>query len=176
MKTYNTRFNTYFSLLACAACLSASQTAYALDGLAIPEKLKVPAGNQVVLETFVTEGVQTYKCSSAYKYEFLGPTAMLRGTAGQYVAHFFGPRFDYHDGSGVLVKLVASNPRDNAIAELLLKVSEHKGLPGAFSRVNYVQRLQTSGGVPPTQCNPTVDKKILPVPYFAHYRFWVPKQ
>jgi hypothetical protein len=178
MKTKTIHFTRPAAMLACAigltACLN-PQALMAADSLAIPAALKVPAGNQVVLETFVTEGVQTYKCAASYTYEFLGPTAMLRGTAGQYVVHFFGPRFDYHDGSGVLVKLVASAPRDNAIAELLLKVAEHKGPAGAFSPVNYIQCLQTSGGIAPAHCNPAVDKKPLPVPYFARYRFWAPK-
>lgn len=175
MKIHNTHFNQYVRVLTCVFSLAATQSGYGQDVLVVPDTLKVPAGNKVVLEAFVAEGVQTYQCAASYKYEFLGPTAMLRGTSGQYVAHFFGPRFDYHDGSGVLVNLVASAPRNNAIAELLLKVVSHKGLPGAFSRVNYVQRLQTVGGVPPTQCNPAVDKKPLPVPYFAQYRFWAPK-
>jgi len=139
----------------------------------VPEALRVPGGHRIVFEAIVTAGTQTYRCAPEGKYVLLGPTAMLRGHAGQYTAHFFGPAWQYQDGSVVVGKVIAKEPRANAVDQLLLQIAQHDGRPGLFSDVDYVQRLATTGGVAPPQCDPARDT-TLAVAYSAIYQFWAP--
>ena len=139
----------------------------------VPASLGVPSGHRIVFEAIVSAGAQTYRCAPEGKYVFLGPTAMLRGHGGEYTAHYFGPSWQYQDGSVAVAKVVAKEPRANAIDQLLLQVVQHEGRAGLFSDVDYVQRLATVGGVAPTQCDPARDQ-TLAVPYTAIYQFWAP--
>lgn len=139
----------------------------------IPDALRVPSGHRIVFEAIVTAGTQTYRCAPDGRYVLLGPTAMLRGHEGQYTAHYFGPNWQYQDGSVVVGKVIAKEPRANSVDRLLLQVVQHEGRPGLFSDVDYVQRLATTGGVAPPQCDPTRDT-TLAVAYTAIYQFWAP--
>jgi hypothetical protein len=139
----------------------------------VPEGLRVPSGHRIVFEAIVTAGAQTYRCAPEGRFVLLGPTAMLRGHEGQYTAHYFGPNWQYQDGSVIVGKVIAKEPRANAVDQLLLQVAQHDGRPGLFSDVDYVQRLATSGGVAPPQCDPKRDS-TLAVAYTAIYQFWAP--
>src|SRR5271165_3987132 len=139
----------------------------------VPATLIVPSGHRLVFEASVTAGVQTYRCTAERRYVLLGPTALLRGHDGQLTSHYFGPSWQYQDGSVVTGKAIAKEPRANTIDQLLVQVIEHDGRPGLFSEVSYIQRLATSGGVAPAQCDPAKDD-TLAVPYSAIYRFWAP--
>ena len=141
----------------------------------VPATLGVPSGYRLVFEAIVSAGVQTYHCNPDKKYALLGPTALLRGRDGQYTAHYFGPSWQYQDGSVVIGKAVAKEPRKDTIDQLLVQVIQHDGRPGLFSEVAFIQRLATVGGVAPPECNPTQDT-TLAVPYSAIYRFWAPSK
>lgn len=141
----------------------------------VPAALRVPGDHKVVFEGIVAAGTQTYHCGADGKYVLLGPTAMLRGREGQYAAHYFGPSWQYQDGSVVVGKVIAKEPRANTIDQLLVQVAQHDGRAGLFSDVDFIQRLATSGGVAPPQCDPTRDA-TLAVPYTAIYQFWAPRK
>jgi Protein of unknown function (DUF3455) len=140
----------------------------------VPVALHVPDGHVMVFEAIVDDGVQTYRCTSERKYALLGPTAMLRGRKGQYIAHYFGPSWQFQDGSTIVGKVIAKEPRANTIDQLLLQVSQHSGPDGLLTQVDFVQRLATVGGVAPSHCDPT-RSMALAVPYSAIYQFWAPK-
>jgi Protein of unknown function (DUF3455) len=140
----------------------------------VPAALHVPDGHVMVFEAIVDDGVQTYRCTSERKYALLGPTAMLRGRKGQFIAHYFGPSWQFQDGSTIVGKVIAKEPRANTIDQLLLQVSQHSGPDGLLTQVDFIQRLATVGGVAPSQCDPT-RSTALTVPYSAIYQFWAPK-
>jgi hypothetical protein len=140
----------------------------------VPASLQVPEGHVMVFAAIVVDGVQTYLCTPEHKYALLGPTTMLRGRKGQYVAHYFGPSWQFQDGSVIVGKVIAKEPRANTIDQLLLQVSQHSGPEGLFSAVDFVQRLGTVGGLAPAQCDP-LRATALAVPYSAIYQFWEPK-
>jgi hypothetical protein len=140
----------------------------------VPAALQVPDGHVIVFEAIVDDGVQTYHCTSEHKYALLGPTAMLRGRKGEHIAHYFGPSWQFQDGSTLVGKVIAKEPRANTIDQLLLQVSQHSGPEGLLSQVDFIQRLATVGGVAPSQCDPT-RTSALAVPYSAIYQFWAPK-
>ncbi len=139
----------------------------------VPPALAVPANHRLIFEATVIAGVQTYQCGADGKYSLLGPTAMLRGREGQHAAHYFGPSWQYQDGSVVVGKAMAKAPRASTIDQLLIQVVQHDGRAGLFSDVAFIQRLATAGGAAPSQCDPVHDT-ALAVAYSAIYRFWAP--
>jgi hypothetical protein len=145
----------------------------------VPEPLQVPAGQQLVWEV-VGKGVQIYDCApspgapSTTVWTFREPAAVLydhgRHPAG---IHFRGPTFESFDGSSVLAALQASvpAPRLGAIPWLLLRAVSNQG-DGVLGAIDWIQRLETKGGVaPPGPCDPSA-ATTLSVPYQAHYLFY----
>ena len=159
------------ALFAVSASLAAGKFERVID---VPAALHVPEDHVMVFAAIVMDGVQTYRCTPEHKYVLLGPTAMLRGRKGQYATHYFGPSWQFQDGSVIVGKVVAKEPRANTIDQLLLQVSQHSGPDGLLSQVDFVQRLATVGGMAPSQCDPT-RSPVLAVPYSAIYQFWAPK-
>jgi hypothetical protein len=141
----------------------------------VPEAIQVPAGQKVVLDV-VGKGVQIYDCNPAtLAWTFREPAAALHGRGGRVVGiHFRGPTFESFDGSSVLAAGDRSTPAPDpsrAIAWLRLKAVTNQG-DGVLARVDYVQRIETRGGVAPTEaCDPAGDRTVA-VPYRARYVFY----
>jgi hypothetical protein len=141
----------------------------------VPEAIQVPAGQQVVLDV-AGKGVQIYDCNpTTLAWTFREPAAVLYGRGRHPVGiHFRGPTFESFDGSSVLAALDASAPAphpDRAIPWLRLKTVTNQG-DGVLAQVDYVQRIETRGGVAPTgACNPAADRTVA-VPYRARYVFY----
>ena len=141
----------------------------------VPPEIQVPAGQKVVLDV-VGKGVQIYDCDrTTLVWTFREPAAVLYGHRGRPVGiHFAGPTFESFDGSSVVGMRVAEvQPDPTAIPWLLLQArpSSHRG-DGVLSQVDYIQRLQTRGGVGPVgACDPAVDTTVA-VPYRARYVFY----
>jgi hypothetical protein len=146
----------------------------------VPDTLRPPAGERVVLEAHAT-GVQIYQCTAAdggYQWTLLAPDAQLRDAHGALVAHHgAGPTWKHVDGSEITGKLVAKAPAPDAdaIPWLLLSVSAHSGA-GVLEHVTSVQRLHTRGGQPPpaAECSAGNSAAKASVPYQADYRFFAP--
>jgi hypothetical protein len=127
-------------------------------------------------------GVQIYDCKpsvtdpSVSVWTFREPAAGLYDHGRQLVGiHFRGPTWEAFDGSSVVGAVLASAPapRPGAIPWLLLQATTNQG-DGVLARVDYIQRLQTKGGVaPPGPCDPTQDATVS-VPYRARYLFYAP--
>jgi hypothetical protein len=146
----------------------------------VPGDITVPAGQKVVLDV-VGKGVQIYDCTpsaadpSGLTWTFREPAAVLDGRGRRPVGiHFRGPTFESFDGSSVVGMRVAEvRPDPTAIPWLLLQArpNSHRG-DGVLSQVDYIQRLQTRGGVGPVgACDPAVDTTVA-VPYRARYVFY----
>jgi hypothetical protein len=144
----------------------------------VPEKLKVPEGNKVIMQT-LARGVQIYTCKANEKNELTWtlkvPSADLLDDQGKRLGtHYGGPTWEASDGSmvsgKVLERVASADP--NAIPLVLLQAKETKG-NGVFSRVSYIQRLQTSGGNPPRQaCDRAQAGSETMSNYFATYVFY----
>jgi Protein of unknown function (DUF3455) len=113
----------------------------------LPAPLQVPAGNKLAL-SLDGSGVQVYQCAKG-AWSLLEPAATLS---------------DHGKPAPV-----ATVNQDGAVPELLLKANQTQG-DGTFSRVTYVQRLRTRGGVAPSGMCPDGTQQALP--YTAVYRFW----
>ena len=147
---------------------------------AVPENLKAPAGEEVILAAHA-KGVQIYVCQAGadQKMAWLlkGPEAELADTNGKTIVHHFaGPTWKHADGSLVTGKVVAKQdaPKSDAIPWLLLTAASHTG-EGIFSRVTSIQRIHTEGGMAPQQdvaCD-TNGKEVRSA-YEADYYFYAP--
>ena len=138
----------------------------------ICDKLQVPAGNELAFHVYAI-GVQVYKWNGI-KWTFSGPVAMLFSDAShnaQVGIHYVGPIWESSSGSKVQGSKVAEcSPDTTAIPWLLLKATYNTG-PGVFSSVTYIQRVNTTGGLTPTDSGSAMDE-IREVPYTAEYYFY----
>ncbi len=147
---------------------------------ALPDAVKVPAGNQVAIET-VGVGEITYECrakpgtAGAFEWAFAGPQADLNSRAGTKLGTYYGPPATWAaaDGSKITGTQVAVSPSaPGNIPMQLVKANPASG-PGAMMGITYVQRVATQSGVAPTStCDGgTIGRKEI-VKYQADYIFW----
>jgi hypothetical protein len=144
----------------------------------VPDPIQVPAGQKVVLDV-AGKGVQIYDCKpsatdpAVLVWTFREPAAVLYGRGGRPVGiHFVGPTFESFDGSAVVgARPKSVQPDPTAIPWLLLEADTHRG-DGVLSQVDFIQRIETRGGLAPAgACDPATDA-TLAVPYQARYVFY----
>jgi Protein of unknown function (DUF3455) len=148
----------------------------------VPAAIAVPAGHKVVLDV-TGKGVQIYDCRpsatnpAVNAWTFREPAAVLNGHRGRPVGiHFRGPTFESFDGSSVVGRVppVGTYTPEHgpaAIPWLLLAADSTQG-DGVLAGVDYIQRIETRGGVAPTgACDPATDATVA-VPYRARYVFY----
>lgn len=164
----------FAGLLMLAACASAPprQTA------AVPENLRVPEGQPLLLRT-VARGAQIYSCKAkaaepaAFEWVLKAPDAELFDQSGAKIGrHFAGPTWESVDGSRVVGETVQKSPAQGAVPWLLLRTKANEGA-GALANVKYVQRVDTVGGVAPaTGCDAAHAGAEARVDYSASYIFY----
>jgi hypothetical protein len=143
----------------------------------------VPPTSSVLLFELGARGVQIYACeakpddATAFVWTFKAPEAELFNRRGEVVgSHFAGPTWMGLDGSAVVGAVLerADSPEPGAIPWLLLEAKDHAG-SGAFSTITHVQRLDTVGGVAPTDgCDADHAGDEVRQPYEATYAFYFP--
>lgn len=147
----------------------------------VPDKIAVPAGEEVVLEAHAT-GSQIYVCQPGadgkFAWTLKAPDAELHDQSGGVIGHHFaGPAWSLSDGSEVTGKAAAKvdSPDPNAIPWLLVSSTGHSG-NGVLSRVTRIQRIHTNGGLPPPAAECTAAKQNVEVrsTYTADYYFYAP--
>ncbi len=148
----------------------------------VPPQLAPPA-SAVLLFELGARGVQIYACeakpddATAFVWTFKAPEAELFNARGEVVgSHFAGPTWQGQDGSAVVGAVLerADSPDADAIPWLLLEAKEHTG-SGAFSTITHIQRLDTAGGVAPTEgCDADHAGEEIREPYEARYAFYYP--
>ena len=124
------------------------------------------------------EGAQIYVCAAidgVVAWRLKGPDAMLYDDKGKPAGkHFAGPTWQANDGSAVVAEAIANSapPRAAAIPWLLLRAKSHSG-KGILSAVNYIVRMETSGGMAPSEsCAAGQAGAERRVPYTAVYLFF----
>jgi hypothetical protein len=151
--------------------------------LEVPESLKAPEGEDVILAAHAT-GVQIYVCQAEAGQKpvwvLKAPEAELTDETGKKVVHHSaGPAWKHVDGSEVTAKVVAKQdaPKPGAIPWLLLSAASHTG-EGILARVTTIQRIHTEGGLPPqaSDCNVSANGKESRSSYSADYYFYAPAQ
>jgi hypothetical protein len=162
------------------AMMAGHATAGGHDTRALPEALKVPAG-QVLVVSARGAGAQIYTCTAdkddpiRFSWTLKEPEATLRDKSGKPLGkHYAGPTWEAPDGSKVVGEVVAKTdaPDAAAIPWLLLRAKSTSGT-GIFSTIASIQRLRTVGGKPPaTGCDKDRAGKEARVSYSAQYLFY----
>ena len=162
-----------------SACASAPMMMMKVDNAALPEPVRVPAGQKLMMST-TGVGEITYECrekkdtAGAHEWAFVGPVATLysgdRKAVGKYYA---GPTWEANDGSKVTGKQLAVSPASPGNIPMQLVKTEPAMGAGAMTGVSYIQRLNTKGGVAPAMaCDATSKGKRQQVAYEADYVFY----
>ena len=167
-------------LSACAGSpMSTMPAPKMIDNAMLPEAVRVPAGQ---MQRMATTGVGeiTYECrekkdmAGQFEWAFVAPVATLyaadRKVVGKYYA---GPTWESADGSKLTGKQLAVAPAAaGSIALQLVKAEPAMGT-GAMQGVNYIQRLNTKGGVAPSaSCDASSKGQRQQVAYEADYVFY----
>lgn len=160
--------------------LVSNSAARAADDAVSPElppecsSIQVPEGNKAYFRVYAI-GVQIYRWNGA-AWVFDAPSANLYADAGfngKVGFHYGGPRWESNSGSVVQAARVQNTgctPDPSAIPWLLLKKVSSEG-PGIFKKATYIQRVNTTGGLMPTEAGTTVGQEKR-VPYTAEYYFY----
>jgi hypothetical protein len=142
----------------------------------IPTALAVPEGNRLAFALY-GDGVQIYDCkvgtAGTLAWVFRAPEADLLWHGHLVGTHYAGPTWEGLDGSTVVGTRVNGVTVDtSAIPWLLLQGTAHSG-HGPMSKVTYIQRLETVGGLAPTTgCDDAHAGAVAEVPYTATYAFY----
>ena len=150
----------------------------ALGAETLPAAIRVPSGSSL-LARFHAVGAQVYTCSAsadgAPVWTLKAPAAKLFDARNNQVGtHGEGPSWTSNDGSSVGGKKIAQAdaPQANAIPWLLLQATAHGG-DGVFSKVEYIQRVNTIQGKPPASgCDAGKVGAEVRADYSADYYFY----
>jgi hypothetical protein len=160
------------SIIAIALTLSAC----AMTPAVAPSSAIDPPGAERAM-TLVASGVQTYVCKFDAQHHpewvFRSPQATLFDASGrEVVTHAAGPSWKAEDGSRIVGHAIAQWPSATkaSVPQLLLETHSTAG-SGILSSVRYVQRVNTIGGLMPSQPCTTVDE-VGSSPYLAEYVFY----
>ena len=146
----------------------------------VPSAIQVP-GTAVLTRELHGAGVQIYECrpgppgAAPFAWSLQAPAADLADRSGKDIGrHYEGPTWEANDGSKVVGELVAHDlgPVPGAIPWLLLRAKSTAG-KGIFAKVQFIQRLDTVGGLPPqTGCDSAHSGQRTRVAYSAEYYFY----
>ena len=135
------------------------------------DRLQVQGG-RVAFHVYAL-GVQIYRWNGT-SWVFVAPSARLFADAeyhGEVGIHYGGPTWESNSGGKVIAsRLESCAPDPTAIPWLLLQTVSTEG-PGIFDRVTSIQRVNTAGGLPPTDPGSYIGAEE-EVPYTAEYYFY----
>src|SRR6267378_6706128 len=124
--------------------------------LGLFSRIKAPSEVEPVFALAAT-GVQIFRCEQdkeGFHWVFRLPEAELRDARGQVVGHHGANySFEHADGSRLIGTIVGydSPSSDDSLRWLLLRTQSYG--QGEFDKMTYVQRVETSGGLPPARCS-----------------------
>lgn len=145
----------------------------------VPAAIAVPAGNKVAY-TLKGSGLLNYECrakadASGFDWVLASPDAVLRDKSDAIVGKYYGgPTWEHGDGSKITGKQLAVSPAPTPgnIPWQLVQATPTSG-NGTLNGVTYVQRINTSAGVAPSDpCNATTVAGKKQVRYSADYVFY----
>ena len=154
-------------------CIGIHFTAAAAEFQGVP----LPENTRVVLAV-IGEGVQIYESkpnpAGTYEWVLKAPEAELKSLTGEVLGkHYGGPSWALSDGSqlvGTLPPIKAVSAPDGRNIPWLLVAAKSRSDAGLLSKIDYVVRMATSGGVAPEEA-PKSQADTARVNYRAIYLF-----
>jgi hypothetical protein len=141
-------------------------------------RIKAPDTVEPVLR-LQGRGVQVFRCEArgtGYSWVFRLPEADLIDASGKAVIrHGANFSFEHVDGSRLLGSVVDFDdaPESNNLRWLLFSTRSFG--QGILTGVNYVQRVNTIGGMPPPRCEAGQQNRLLRVDFSAEFVFYKPR-
>lgn len=141
-------------------------------------RIKAPDTVEPVLR-LQGRGVQVFRCEprgSGYSWVFRLPEADLIDASGKAVIrHGANFSFEHVDGSRLLGSVVDFDDAPDANNLRWLLFSARSFGQGILTGVNYVQRVNTIGGMPPPKCEAGQQNRLLRVDFSAEFVFYKPR-
>lgn len=170
---------TTLGLTALVSACTMSPMMMKVDGTALPEGVRVPAGQSQKM-TATGVGMLTYECrektaaAGQFEWAFVGPVATLYAADKRVVGKYYaGPTWEAADGSKITGKQLAVAPAAAGNIPMQLVKTEPAMGAGAMSGVTYIQRVNTQGGVAPqAACDAASKGQRQQVAYQADYVFY----
>ena len=141
-------------------------------------KIKAP-GTQVPTLQLASRGVQIFRCEkrdAGLVWVFRQPQADLLDSGGKPVGkHGANFSFEHDDGSRLVSTITAYDeaPKPTDLRWLLLTTRSFG--KGAFENVTHVQRVNTTGGMPPARCDASQLNQLLRVDFTSDFVFYRPR-
>jgi hypothetical protein len=149
-----------------------------LAAASLAQDSTTPPPTQHPILTVTGKGVQIYTCQQSAggpQWILQAPEATLIDASGNPVGtHGAGPIWKMNDGSTVKGELLekSASPGAKSIPWLLLKSLDPSG-PGIMTRVEFIRRSDTQGGLSSTTgCDAHHLNAVSRVPYTATYTFY----
>lgn len=107
---------------------------------------------------------------------FRQPQAELLDGSGKMVGrHGANFSFEHDDGSRLVSTIVAYDEADKATDLRWLLLTTRSFGNGVLENVSHVQRINTTGGMPPARCEPSQLNQILRVDFTSDFVFYRPR-
>ncbi len=141
-------------------------------------KIKVPDDREPVLK-LRGRGAQVFRCEKVEGkglWVFRQPDAELLDDAGRVVGrHGANVSFEHVDGSRLVATIAAYDdaPKPTDLKWLLFTTKSYG--KGAFDGVTNVQRINTSGGIPPAGCDLAHAGRVLRIDFTSDFVFYRPR-
>ena len=135
------------------------------------DELRAPAGSKLAFRAYA-KGVQIYSWNGT-SWSFVAPSAVLSADAAgnsTVATHYAGPTWESNSGSKVVGTLLDRCVADAGSIPWLSLTAVATDSTGVFRRVNFIQRVNTVGGVAPSV--PGVTGDTARVPYTSEYLFY----
>ncbi len=170
-------------ILSTFAILGSFATAcHSVDASVCPAKMPAainPPADETIKSSYEAIGNQIYVCaqnSGTWAWNLVGPQSNLYDEKHKLVAtHYVGPTWQANDGSSVAGTKTGSVSVDgSAIPWMILKGSS-KVEDGELHDVTSIQRVKTTGGLPPGGCDAEHAGAVAQAPYTAQYVFYKTK-
>ena len=160
---------------------SASTTSapVSVPSLGFFSKIKVPS-TQVPTLQLASRGVQIFRCekrdAGPAVWVFRQPQADLLDTGGKAVGkHGANFSFEHDDGSRLVSTITAYDEASKPTDLRWLLLTTRSFGKGALENVTHVQRVNTSGGMPPARCEASQLNQLLRVDFTSDFVFYRPR-
>jgi hypothetical protein len=146
--------------------------------LGLFSRIKVPDDREPVLK-LAARGVQVFRCEKRDgqgAWVFRQPDAELLDAAGKVVGrHGANFSFEHVDGSRLAATIAAYDeaPKSTDLRWLLMTTRSFG--KGTFEGVTHVQRINTTGGMPPASCDAAHAGRVLRIDFTSDFLFYRPR-